>query len=43
MKCDDRVGALKPGRAADFVMLDDELRVTETWIDGERVDAGIAS
>ena len=43
MKCDDRVGALKPGLAADFTLLDNDLRVTETWINGERVGADITS
>jgi|CXWL01.1.fsa_nt_gi N-acetylglucosamine-6-phosphate deacetylase len=43
MKCNDRVGALAPGLAADFTLLDDELRVAETWINGERGDASIAS
>ena len=30
-------GALAPGHAADFVLLDDGLRVVETWVAGERV------
>jgi N-acetylglucosamine-6-phosphate deacetylase len=30
-------GSFEPGTAADFVVLDDELNVTETWISGERV------
>lgn len=30
-------GSLEPERAADFVLLDDELRVVETWVAGERV------
>jgi N-acetylglucosamine-6-phosphate deacetylase len=28
---------LAAGRAADFVLLDDDLLVTETWVGGERV------
>ena len=36
MRVDDRVGALAPGLAADFVLLDDALAVTETWVAGER-------
>ncbi len=31
------------GAAADFVLLDDELRVVETWVAGERVYASEAS
>jgi N-acetylglucosamine-6-phosphate deacetylase len=34
---DDIFGAIAPGRSADFVLLDDALRVTETWVAGERV------
>jgi N-acetylglucosamine-6-phosphate deacetylase len=30
-------GALEAGRRADLVLLDDELRVTETWVGGVRV------
>jgi N-acetylglucosamine-6-phosphate deacetylase len=30
-------GQIGPGYAADFVVLDDALRVRETWISGERV------
>jgi N-acetylglucosamine-6-phosphate deacetylase len=30
-------GALEPAHAADFVLLDDDLRVIETWVAGERV------
>jgi N-acetylglucosamine-6-phosphate deacetylase len=33
----DDFGALAAGRAADFVLLDDALAVTETWVAGERV------
>ena len=36
MRLDD-VGLLEAGRAADFILLDDDLRVTETWVAGERV------
>ena len=32
---DDRLGEIAPGRAASFALLDDELRVTRTWIDGQ--------
>ena len=32
-----RYGGLEPGAAADFVLLDDALRVVETWVAGERV------
>lgn len=37
MQVHERVGALAPGLAADFVLLDDELQVTETWVAGERI------
>jgi N-acetylglucosamine-6-phosphate deacetylase len=37
MRKHDQFGAIAPGRAADFVLLDDNLHVTETWIAGERV------
>ena len=30
-------GRIAPGYRADFVVLDDALRVRETWIGGERV------
>ncbi len=30
-------GSLAPGRAADFVLLDDDLHVVETWVAGERI------
>jgi N-acetylglucosamine-6-phosphate deacetylase len=39
MRLNDR-GLLEPGRLADVVLLDDDLRVTETWIAGRRVFAG---
>ena len=29
-----RRGGIAPGHAADFVLLDDDLRVLQTWIDG---------
>lgn len=32
----DDYGWLVPSQAADFVLLDDELRVTETWVAGQR-------
>ncbi len=35
----DRLGAIAPGRAADLVALDDDLKVVETWIGGVREDA----
>jgi N-acetylglucosamine-6-phosphate deacetylase len=31
------VGALAPGLAADFALLDSQLRPRETWVAGERV------
>jgi N-acetylglucosamine-6-phosphate deacetylase len=31
---DDKVGELKPGSYADFVILDDQLEILSTWIDG---------
>ena len=34
---DGEYGVLAAGRAADFVLLDDALAVTETWVAGERV------
>lgn len=37
MRKDSEYGAIAPGRAADFVLLDDALSVTETWVAGERV------
>ena len=37
MHAGDAYGSLAPGHAADFVLLDDGLRVTETWVAGERV------
>lgn len=37
MRAGDRYGTLAPGFAADFILLDDELRVTETWVAGQRV------
>jgi N-acetylglucosamine-6-phosphate deacetylase len=38
MRLDDR-GVLEEGRLADLVLLDNELRVTETWVAGQRVPA----
>jgi N-acetylglucosamine-6-phosphate deacetylase len=38
MRVDDRVGALAPGLAADIVLLDDALEVTDVWVGGERVE-----
>jgi N-acetylglucosamine-6-phosphate deacetylase len=35
----DRVGDLKAGYAADFVVLDRDLRVAEVWLSGERWSA----
>jgi N-acetylglucosamine-6-phosphate deacetylase len=34
---DGEYGVLAAGHAADFVLLDDALAVTETWVAGERV------
>lgn len=34
---DQQRGKLEPGRKADFVVLDDELRILQTWIDGRKV------
>jgi N-acetylglucosamine-6-phosphate deacetylase len=39
MRVAGRYGALSPGRAADFIVLDEDLRVAETWVAGERVYA----
>jgi len=36
----DSCGALRPGADADFVALDDALRVTDIWLRGERLAAG---
>lgn len=36
---DDEYGALRAGLAADFILLDDALAVTETWIGGVRAAA----
>jgi N-acetylglucosamine-6-phosphate deacetylase len=33
----DRYGAIEPGYAADFVLLDDDLRVTDVWTGGSRL------
>ena len=35
----DRYGVLAAGYAADFIVMDDDLRVRETWVAGERVYA----
>ena len=40
MRVADRVGSLSPGLAADFVLLDDALSVTEVWVAGERLNGG---
>jgi N-acetylglucosamine-6-phosphate deacetylase len=37
MRIGDRYGAIAAGLAADFALLDDDLRVVETWVAGERV------
>jgi N-acetylglucosamine-6-phosphate deacetylase len=37
MRLDDHYGALVPGLAADFILMDGDLRVTETWVAGEQV------
>jgi N-acetylglucosamine-6-phosphate deacetylase len=34
LRIDDRLGRLKPGRRADFVHLDDDLRLGGVWIAG---------
>jgi N-acetylglucosamine-6-phosphate deacetylase len=34
---DHRYGSLSPEHSADFILLDDDLRVTETWVAGECV------
>jgi N-acetylglucosamine-6-phosphate deacetylase len=39
MRIDDHYGSLTPGLAADFILLDDDLNVTETWIAGVPVPA----
>ncbi len=39
MGAGDRYGLLAAGHAADFIVLDDDLRVQETWVAGERVYA----
>jgi N-acetylglucosamine-6-phosphate deacetylase len=33
----DRYGAIEPGYAADFVLLDDDLRVTDVWVGGAQL------
>lgn len=40
MRVDDVVGRLAPGLAADLVLLDDELNVTETWVAGACMEPG---
>jgi N-acetylglucosamine-6-phosphate deacetylase len=35
----DRYGVLAAGYAADFIIMDDDLSVRETWVAGERVYA----
>lgn len=40
MRVADRVGLLAPGLAADFVLLDDALAVTEVWVAGARLNGG---
>ena len=42
MRVDGTRGAIAAGRAADFVLLDDDLQVTETWVGGERAWAAEA-
>jgi N-acetylglucosamine-6-phosphate deacetylase len=34
----DGYGSLEAGCAADFVLLDDDLNVVETWVAGTRVN-----
>jgi N-acetylglucosamine-6-phosphate deacetylase len=34
LKLGDRVGRIAPGQRADLVMLDDDLNVQQTWIQG---------
>lgn len=36
LRLDDRLGAIAPGFQASLVLLDDDLQVQETWIDGRR-------
>ncbi len=38
MRLAGRYGALSPGHAADFIVLDDALQVMETWVAGARVE-----
>jgi N-acetylglucosamine-6-phosphate deacetylase len=39
MRLDDRYGAIAPGLAADFVLLDDALNVQRTFVGGAPVEA----
>lgn len=35
---DDEIGSLEAGKRADFILLDPSLRVTDTFIDGRKID-----
>ncbi|TKB44547.1 N-acetylglucosamine-6-phosphate deacetylase [Thalassotalea mangrovi] len=37
LSIDKRYGHLKPGATADFVIFDDQLEVTQTWVNGARL------
>jgi len=41
MRIDGRYGAIAPGLAADFILLDDDLQVTATYVAGEPAGASI--
>jgi N-acetylglucosamine-6-phosphate deacetylase len=38
MRRTHEIDGISPGRKADLVLLDDELRVTDVWVNGERIE-----
>jgi N-acetylglucosamine-6-phosphate deacetylase len=37
------LGHLRPGHRADLVVLEDDLTVAQTWVDGEPVEPDVAA